>query len=268
MGLKQTAVNIGGIVSAVTLPAVAIALGWRYGFLFLGIIAIAIGVTAFILYKEPPVPASTSSTGSAAPAMAMPLSELLKSREIWLVAISSLCLAWVEMAIIAHLVLYLTEVLLFSVVAAGGLLAMAEAAGAAARPGSGLLSDRVFSGNRKQVFILMAGIASVSCLLVGLFGSYLSWAIYPVLILLGVGGIGFGGIALTLASEFGGRYGAGKAVGLVATIGMGGSIFGPFVFGHIVDISGSYKLAWLSLAFIAALCLLLLLFVREERRRI
>ena len=90
MGLKQTAVNIGGIVSAVTLPAVAIALGWRYGFLFLGIIAIAIGVIALILYKEPPVPALTSSTGSAAPAMAMPLSELLKSREIWLVAIGGL----------------------------------------------------------------------------------------------------------------------------------------------------------------------------------
>lgn len=36
MGLKQTAVNIGGIISAATLPAVALALGWRYGFLFLG----------------------------------------------------------------------------------------------------------------------------------------------------------------------------------------------------------------------------------------
>jgi ACS family hexuronate transporter-like MFS transporter len=50
------------------------------------------------------------------------------------------------MALIAHLVLYLTEVLLFGVVAAGGLLAMTEVAGAIARPGAGLLSDRVFGG--------------------------------------------------------------------------------------------------------------------------
>jgi ACS family hexuronate transporter-like MFS transporter len=268
MGLKQTAVNIGGIITALSLPAVALALGWRYGFLFLGIAAIVIGAIVLTLYKEPPRPALSSSTGSTPPAMAMPLLELLKSREIWLVACCGLCLTWVEMTMIAHLVLYLTEVLLFSVVAAGGLLAMTEAAGAIARPGSGLLSDRVFGGKRKPVFILMAGTASVMCLLLGLFGSCLSWALYPVLLILGLGGIGFGGIYLTLMSEFGGRYGAGKAAGLGSTVSMGGSIFGPPVFGYIVDISGSYELAWLSLAFMAAVCILLLLFVREGKRKI
>ena len=144
---------------------------------------------------------------------------------------------------------------------------MAEAGGAIARPGGGLISDRVFGGKRKPVFILMAGTASVMCLVLGLFGSYLSWAIYPVLFLLGMGGIGFGGIFLTLISEFGGLHGAGKAVGLGSTVAIVGSILGPPIFGHIVDISG-YRLAWLSLAFIAALCASLLLFVREEKRRI
>ena len=266
MGLKQTAVNIGGIITAVTLPAVALALGWRYGFLFLGIVAIAIAVTSLTLYKEPPRP-SSSPVDSAASAVAVPLVELLKDRQIWMVAICGLCLAWVEFTIIAHLVLYLTEVLLFPVVAAGGLLAMAEAAGAIARPGSGLLSDRVFGGRRKPIFLLMAGTASAMCLLLGLFGSYLSWALYPVLFLLGMGGIGFGGIFLTLMSEFGGRHGAGKAAGLGGTVTMGGIILGPVVFGHIVDTSGSYELAWLSSAFIAALCILLLLFVREEKKK-
>jgi len=268
MGLKQTSVNIGGIIGAATLPIVALALGWRYGFLFLGIIALAIGAISLILYKEPPRPASPSFTDSAAPPMPVPLLELLKNREIWLVGFCGLCFAWVEMAMIAHFVLYLTEALLFPVVAAGGLLAIAEAAGAIARPGSGLLSDRVFDGNRKQVFMLMAGIASAMCLLLGLFGSYLSWAIYPVIFLLGMGGIGFGGIFLTLMSEFGGRHGAGKAVGMGGTIAMCGSILGPVAFGHIVDVSGSYEWAWLSLAIMAALCVLILLFVREEERKI
>ena len=268
MSLKQTAVNIGGIISAATLPAVALALGWRYGFLFLGIIAIIIGVISLIIYREPPTPISPSSTGSASPAVAVPLLELLKSREIWLVSFYSLCFIWVEMAMIAHLVLYLKEALLFPVVAAGGLLAMSEAAGAIARPGGGLLSDRVFGGNRKLVLILMAGIAFAMCLILGLFGSYLSWVIYPVLILLGIGGIAWGGISLTLVAELGGRHGAGKAVGVVASVAMCGSILGPVVFGHIVDISGSYELAWLSLAFLAALCVLLLPFVREKKKKL
>jgi ACS family hexuronate transporter-like MFS transporter len=267
MGLKQTAVNIGGIITAGTLPTVALSLGWRYGFLFLGIIAIVIGITAFILYKEPPM-APSNPTASAEIDAAVPLLAILRSREIWLLAFCGLCLGWVEMALIAHLVLYLKEVLLFGVVAAGGLLAITEAAGAITRPGSGFLSDRVFGGSRKQVFILIAGTASIMCFILAFFGPYLSWALYPVLLLLGIGGIGFGGIHLTLMSEFGGRHGAGKAVGLGGMITLAGCSLGPFLFGYMVDTFGTYKWAWLSLAFVAALCVLLLLFVRESKRKI
>ncbi len=49
---------------------------------------------------------------------------------------------------------------------------------------------------------------------------------------------------------------------------LAGSAIGPAFFGYIVDTSGSYKLAWLSLAFLAALCIFLLLFVRERKRKI
>lgn len=266
MGLKQTAVNIGGIITATTLPVVALALGWRYGFLILGVVAIIIGIIAFILYKEPPRPVSSVSTDSAGPPM--PILEILKNREIWMVALCHSCLVWVEMAVIAHLVLYLTEELLFSVVTAGGLLAMVEAAGAIGRPGGGFLSDRVFGGSRKPILIMMAGTTAVVCLVVSLFGSQLSWAIYPVLFLLGLAGTGFGGVILTLVSEFGGKRGAGKATGLSTTIVMSGNILGPAVFGYIVDMSHSYQWAWLSLAFVATLCVLLLLLVKEEKRKI
>jgi sugar phosphate permease len=266
MGLKQTAVNIGGIISASTLPAVALALGWRYCFLFLGIVAIAIGIAAYVLYREPSM-SSYGSMDSETPAAAVPLLEILRSRDIWLLAFCGMCLAWVEMAVIAHLVLYLTEVLLFGVVVAGGILAMTEAAGAIARPGSGFLSDRVFGGNRKPVFMLMAGVASAMCFIVGLFGADLSWGLYPVLFIFGVSGVAFGGIFLTLMSEFGGRRGAGKAVGLSGIITLAGVTLGPTFFGYIVDTFGSYELAWLSLGFVAMICVVLLFFVREGKRK-
>ena len=267
MGLKQTAVNIGGIITASTLPGIALALGWRYCFLFLGIVAISVGATTYILYKEPPKD-SSGSMGSETAATAVPLLEILKSREIWLVAFCGLCLAWVEFALIAHLVLYLTEALLFGVVAAGGVLAMTEAAGAIARPLSGFLSDRVFGGNRKQVFMLMAGATSIASFIVGVFGADLSWALYPALFILGMGAIGFGGLYLTLLSEFGGRRGAGKAVGLGGIITVGGGSLGPIFFGYIVDTFGSYELAWISLGVVASGCVLFLLFVREGKRKI
>jgi ACS family hexuronate transporter-like MFS transporter len=267
MGLKQTAVNIGGIISAATLPAVALALGWRFCFLFLGLIAIAIGGAAYFFYRDPR-PGSSTSMDSETPDAAVPLLEILKSRDIWLIALCGLCLAWVEMAVIAHLVLYLTEVLLFGVVAAGGMLAMTEAAGAIARPGSGFLSDRIFGGKRKPVFMLMAGAASAMCFITGLFGADLSWGLYLVLFILGVSGVAFGGIFLTLMSEFGGRRGAGKAVGLGGILTLAGVTLGPTFFGYIVDTFSSYRLAWLSLGFIAMICVLLLFPVREGKRKI
>jgi ACS family hexuronate transporter-like MFS transporter len=268
MGLKQTAVNIGGITTAATLPAISLALGWRYGFLFLGLLAIAVGTTASFLYREP----RESFSGAAGSAMvdnAVPLQEILKNREIWLLALCGFCMTWVEMAIIAHLVLYLTEVLLFGVVAAGGLLALTEVAGAVARPGAGFISDWAFHGDRKHVFMLIAGMASSMSLVIGLWGAYLSWLIYPVLVVMGIGGIAFGGIWLTLISEFGGRRGAGKAVGLGGVIMIAGGVMGPPIFGYIVDATGgSYQWAWLSLALVSGMCVLLLLLVREEKRKI
>ncbi len=262
MGLKQTAVNIGGILSAATLPSIALALGWRYCFLFLGFISLAVGVLACILYRDPPNPIGASVSA------ALPTSEIFKSQEIWLLAFSGLFLTWVEMALITHLVLYLREVLLMAVVAAGGLLAFTQAAGAIARPITGVLSDQLFQGKRKGIFMLMAATALLMVLILGFFGSYLSWMLYPILFFLGVGAIGFGGIYITLLSEFGGHHGAGKAVGLGGMLVMIGSALGPIAFGHIVDISGSYRLAWLSLAFVSALCLGCLLFVNEEKKKI
>jgi MFS family permease len=102
---------------------------------------------------------------------------------------------------------------------------------------------------------------------VGFFGTDLSWALYPGLFILGIAGIGFGGIFLTVVSEFGGRPGAGKAVGLAGILAMAGGTVGPPAFGYIVDRFDSYTLAWSSLGVVAAICVLLLFFIREEKRK-
>jgi MFS family permease len=84
---------------------------------------------------------------------------------------------------------------------------------------------------------------------------------------LGISGVAFGGIFLTLMSEFGGRRGAGKAVGLGGILTLAGVTLGPTFFGYIVDTFSSYRLAWLSLGFVAMICVLLLFFVREGKRK-
>ena len=176
MGFKQTAINVGGMIGAAVLPIVALTWGWRAGFLTLGIVAFAAGILSFFCYREPPAVEGQPAASSAA--SATPLIDIVTNREIWLVAGAAFCLNWIELAMIGHFVLYLSKGLLLSVVAAGGLLAFAEGAGAIARPISGWVSDRLFGGRRKPVFMIFCAIAAVGCLLLGLFGRNLGSLLY------------------------------------------------------------------------------------------
>lgn len=271
MGIKQTAVNLGGIVTATTLPAVALALSWHYGFLGIGFVAVIIGIVSFVLYKNPPLAVTTNTSESREEATTEKPSvlEIFKNRNIWLVIGVGMCLMVVEFAAIAYFVAYLSEMLLFSVVTAGFLLAVLEAGGAFGKPVSGLISDRLFRGSRKGVFILMCTVAGAMCLAFAFLsqGSP-TWLVVPFCIILGFVAIGWGGLHLTLIGEFAGRELAGTVSGASSAFLLLANTVGPPLFGHIVDITGSYQPAWIFLAALALLAVVLLFFVQESKKRI
>ncbi len=268
MGLKQTAVNIGGIITATTLPAVALALGWHYGFLGIGFIAVVIGIVSFILYKPPPQSVNVDTSEPAISSGPRPsVRGVFKSRDIWLVIAAGMCLNAVEFSAMAYFVLYLKEALLIAVVTAGFFLAFLEAGGAFGKPISGLISDRLFHGGRKKVFIVLCCIAfAMGMILFFLPQGTPAWLIILISLIFGFGAIGWGGLNLTLIGEFAGRELAGTVTGMSVVFLMLANMAGPPIFGYIVDATGSYRMAWLFLAILAIIAALLLLFVREKRR--
>ncbi len=270
MGVKQTAVNLGGIVTATTLPTVALTFGWHYGFLGIGIIAIAIGIVSFVLYKQPPPDTSPDLVEAVASSKTKPsVREVYKSRDIWLVMASAVCLTIVEFSTIAYFVLYLKEVLLYAVVTAGFVLAILETGGVFGKPIVGVISDRLFHGNRKNVYILLCALAFVASLAFAFVGRGSSlWLIIPIALALGFAAMGWGGLNLTLIGEFAGRERAGTAAGVGVVFIMIGNIIGPPTFGRIIDTTGSYQIAWLFLAVMGLLATILLIFVREDRKRL
>ncbi len=270
MGFKQTAVNAGGIITATTLPTVALALGWHYGFLGIGLIAVVIGIVSFILYKTPLQSANLNTSEPVTPSGTRPsVREIFKGRDIWLLIGAGMCLIVVEFSAIAYFVLYLEEVLLFTVVTAGFFLAILEAGGVFGKPISGLMSDRLFHGSRKRVYILMCCITLVMCIAFSFLpqGSP-SWLVISLCLILGFVGIGWGGLHLTLVAEFAGRELAGTVTGMSAVLILFANMVGPPVFGYIVDTTGSYQIAWQFLAIMAVLAVVFLVFMREEKRRI
>jgi MFS transporter, ACS family, hexuronate transporter len=270
MGLKQTGLNVGGIVAAATLPAVAIALTWHYGFLATGTVSVLIGILSFVLYKEPPAKVvlpilKTTELEKVKPS----LKEILKHRDIWLVSCTGFCLNAVEFSVMAYFVLYLQSVLAFAVVAAGMFLAILQAGGAAGKPLAGFISDRAFGGKRKRAYLIVIGTGVVLCAIWSLIPSGFSlWMIGLLAVILGLSSFSWGGLHLTLVSEIAGKELTGAAIGVSTVVQMIGNILGPPVFGYIIDSTGSYRMAWQFLAVLGIIGVILLLFVREDRRRI
>jgi sugar phosphate permease len=267
MGFKQTGVNLGGILMAVTLPALALATGWRIAILVVGTMAIIFGVIAFFLYKEFPQEASASEPAPISKQGMLRWSTVREvlSRNILCLSFGCLFLSLIEFGIMTHLVIYLKEIILLPVVVAGLGLAVVEGGGAFGKPLNGFISDFFFRGRRKSTLLLIAIIACALCLVVAFFAKNLAlWVLLPIFAVLGFVTIGWGGLWLTLVGEFSGRERAGIATGLSTMVVVCGSMTGPPLFGLIVDITDSYRLAWLFLAICAAVSAALLATVRER----
>ena len=169
---------------------------------------------------------------------------VVRSRDILLLGLAAMFLCMVEFAALAHLVLFLHLDWAYSVVAAAGLLAVCQAAGAFGKPLSGLVSDRLLGRRRKAPLLALAGLAGLACAILALLGPGHTWLLWAALVMLGVGAVGWGGLFGTLAGETAGPAAAGAAAGVTAAIDNVGIFIGPPLFGLIVDRSGSYAPAW------------------------
>lgn len=262
IGVNQTAINVSGIVAALTLPAVAQRYGWEYGFLFVGVAGLFVTALVTAGYRSP-------APDPGAPPAALPprgtFRGLLRHRDVRLLAGMGFFLGIVEYSLLSHVVLYARTEYLLTAVAAGAVLALAQLTGAVGKPLTGLVSDRLLGARRRPVLVAMCVLSLVACLGLAAGGADLGPAMYALVALLGLGAIGWGGIFGTMAGEIGGRAAAGQVAGLTAAAVNVGVVFGPPAFGIIVDASGSYRLAWLALAVSSALAIACVAFVREPR---
>jgi len=271
VGINQAAINVSGMLGAATLPALAAAAGWRAGFLAMGVLGVVVTGVVVVGYRDPRHDAGEGSAPVAAPDDRQTdhgwavTRRLLRSRDVWLLMLFGLFLGVVEYSALTQLVLYLKDVYLLGAVAAGGMLVLCQAAGALGKPLSGLASDRLFNGRRRPGLLVLTALTLLCCLVLALFSSGLGWVLYAMVALLGLGAVGWGGLFGTLAGEIGGRAAAGQVAGFTAAGVNVGVLFGPPLFGLIVDRSGSYGTAWAMLAVasvVAAGCVAL---VREPR---
>ncbi len=90
------------------------------------------------------------------------------------------------------------------------------------------------------------------------------FVVLPLIFLAGLCMVGFQGVSYALIGEIAGKAQTGAALGIVITINSLGAIFGTPLFGYLVDVTGSYSIAWQLLAGAILVGILALTFFLKE----
>jgi ACS family hexuronate transporter-like MFS transporter len=246
MGIKQTGVPAGGVLTAILAPSLVLLVGWRGSFVGLGLINLIFGAIFWFLWREPGFGARLVDVENV-PSLRPP--SILRLKSLFCLSFGTALLLVGQMALITYVPLYLKETRGFSAYWASQALALTQAGGMIGRVGWGVVSDRLFRGARKVV-LLWIGFFSVGLTfaLGALPGTTSLWVLLPLIFLAGVCMVGYQGVSYALIAEIAGRANTGAALGVVITFNSVGTIIGTPLFGYLVDVTGSYSTAWQALA--------------------
>ena len=248
MGIKQAGLTLGGIVSALALPPIAAAFGWRAALAAAGAPSLVCAVLVAAIYREPSDREATPLGGRSRLA---DLAPVVRRPGVVVVLACGLVLGTAQSSVLAYLVLFARETFGMSIVDAARLLALAHLGGMAGRLGWGAVSDRVFGGRRRPGLTLNALVGATGFAVLA-FGSAVSpLATIGAAFIVGMGAFGWVGLYFALMAEIGGARFAGLMTGLGVIFAWGGVLLGPPLFGALVEATDSYRAGWLVLAMLA-----------------
>jgi sugar phosphate permease len=251
MGIKQTGVTAGGAIVAVLLPALTLISGWRIAVLIIGFLMLGMAAVSLLFYRERPAalePASPQSAAAPKTSQKGKLRQVMANPNLILILLLTPLMTWAQSSISSFLVIYLNENLNYTVGLAGICLTATMIAGSAGRVGWGIVSDRLFHGDRYKPIVILTIFAFASAL----GTAYLRpgdplWLTLLYSTMMGVAFLGWNALLITLAAEIAGTELAGSVVGILITVAWTGIIVGPPVFGFIADKAGYYW-GWIMLA--------------------
>jgi len=231
LGVRQTAIPVGGLISALVLPALAL----RSAFVFLAVLCVSGALFGAAVIRE--------REGSAEDDVLEPrgLGATLRDHRLWLLCGASSFYLVAQLAITGFLVLFLHDERGLTDAAAAGVLAGVQVVAAAMRIGGGSWSDRLGSRIR-PLRIVGVGSAITLAVAVVLLSAPLPLLIASFVLAGGVA-MSWNGLSFTAAAEIAGRARAGAALGMQqSALAAAGAIVPP-AFAAIVAAS-SWRLGF------------------------
>lgn len=202
LGVRQTAVPVGGAIAALALPALG---GPRAGFLFLsGLVLAGAAIGALVL-----------RSGAEHALQPGYVDSTLRDRRLWISSGASALYVVAQVVLMSFVVLFLHDARGFSPGAAASVLAASQVLAAGLRIGLGRWSDLLRSRVRPLRVVGVATAATVA--VVAAATSSDGWILVPALVAATALSMGWNGLAFTIAAELGGRR-SGAAIGFQQTV--------------------------------------------------
>ncbi len=246
MGIKQTGVPAGGVVTAMLAPQLVLLAGWRGALAALGVLNFLFGFFFSLFWRDPSDELATERTR---PALA---SESSGTLNFWIFVPLNCGTALYligQLSLITYVPLYLKDAMGFSPYWASQALALTQAGAMIGRVGWGIASDRLFGGRRKIVLILIGLLSATLIALLSVMTQRSSlYLLLAILFLAGICLVGYQGVSYAFIGELAGKARTGTALGMMITINAAAATLGTPLFGYLVDRSGSYAIAWQALA--------------------
>jgi sugar phosphate permease len=227
LGIRQTAIPLGGGFAALTLPFAENAAGLEAAFGLLGAFCLAGALVAAVVIREAPV-RDTEFEGDT-------VAWTLRDSRVWTLSFGSALYLFAQVPVMSFTVLFLHDVHGMSEAAAAGVLVVCQFGAASGRIGAGRLSDRL--GNRLRP-LRWIGLASASILLLTAFlAENRVQVIVVTLVLASVISMAWNGLSLTAAAELAGRARSGAAIGFQQTMLSLVGVGVPIAFASLVEAS-------------------------------
>jgi sugar phosphate permease len=225
LGLRQTAIPVGGALAALALPGVNAAGGLRASFVFMGAICLLSAAAAAVAVRE--------TARAVDEVEAEDVEWTLRDPRIWILSTGSGLYLFAQISLTAFLVLFLHDVHGLSPGAAAAALAVLQVGAVVTRISAGRISDTMHARIRPLRWIGLASAAGV--LLTATLTHAPAALIVPVMIVAGSISMAWNGLSVTAAAELAGRERSGAAIGFQQTTLAVIGVLVPAVFAYLVE---------------------------------
>jgi predicted MFS family arabinose efflux permease len=235
--LKQTGVPAGGALAGALVPPMVILWGWRGAALAVAAACLVLAATLQPLRAR--FDADRDRSHRPGRDLAGPLRLVLRDPSMRRLAFLAGSFSAVQMAFVAYLVTFLVEAVQLDLVAAGAVLAVAQAAGIGGRILWGAVSGTLLSA-RWLLILLGLAMAVASAAVAGFGPATPVWVLYTVAVLFGGSAIGWNGVMLAELARIAPPGLAGVATGGSIFVTFAGVVLSPALFSAILALGLGY----------------------------